>query len=107
MFSLIYILAAGAVIGTILVIFAPMVQVWFLDRKDRTNSISIEKKFELRDGARKTWIQIVGGIAFLVGFYFTYQSLTVSQLAQETATETQFSNGFATATDYLGAEDLE
>jgi hypothetical protein len=94
-------------IGAALIIVAPIVQIWILDRRDPTQDIKPDKKFELRDGARKTWIQIVGGITFLVGFYLTYQSLTVSQQAQETASETQFSNSFATATDDLAAADVE
>jgi len=94
-------------VATVIIIFVPMFQVYLLERKDRNNEIPLEKKFELRDGARKTWIQIVGGVGLLLGFYLTYQSLAVSQQAQETAKETQFSNSFATATDYLGASDLE
>jgi hypothetical protein len=98
---------AGLIVAALIIIFVPMFQVWLLDMRDPENEIPLDKKFELRDGARKTWIQIVGGVAFLIGFYLTYQSLGVSKLAQETARETQFSNSFATATDYLGAPDLE
>jgi hypothetical protein len=96
-----------AVLGVLVIIFAPIVQVRLLERKDPHHDISLKEEFELRDGARKTWIQLVGGAAFLVGFYLTYRSLAVSQQAQETARESQFSNSFATATDYLGAADLE
>lgn len=99
--------AVFILVATVIIICVPMFQVYLLEQKDEHNTIHIEKKFELRDGARKTWIQIVGGVGLLLGFYLTYQSLTVSQQAQETARETQFSNSFATATDYLGAPDLE
>lgn len=70
------------------------------------------RKFELRNEARKTLAQILGGLAFLTTVFFTYQSVTVSQkaqdtaqIAQDTAREGQITERFTRAVDQLGATD--
>lgn len=72
------------------------------------------KKFELRNEARKTLAQILGGLAFLTTVFFTYQSVTVSQkaqdtaqVAQNTAREGQITERFTRAVDQLGATDTD
>ncbi len=101
---------AGVVVAALLIVFAPKVQIVLSlgrKRKRRDLPLSEAEEFKLEDEARKTWTQIVGGLALVVGFIFTYQNVVASQQAQETARETQFSNSFATATDDLGATDME
>ncbi len=92
------------------VLFVPKIQIRLAlgskESKPRKD-LGADKEFQLEDEARKTWSQIVGGLAILIGFIFTYQTVVASQQAQETARKTQFSNSFATATDDLGASDME
>ena len=93
----------GAVVGALVVWFAPKLQIrYFLEE-----GVEADRKFELEDQARKTWTQVVGGVVLLIGFIFTYESVIASKQAQETARETQFSNSFATATDDLAAPEME
>jgi hypothetical protein len=98
------VVVVGAILATLVVWLAPKLQL-HLSREG--TDYPAEKKFELEDQARKTWTQIVGGVALVIGFIFTYQNVVASQQAQETARETQFSNSFATATDDLAASDME
>lgn len=101
---------AGVIVAVFVVLFVPKIQIRLAlgSKESKTRKdLGADKEFQLEDEARKTWSQIVGGLAILIGFIFTYQTVVASQQAQETARKTQFSNSFATATDDLGASDME
>lgn len=55
---------------------------------------------ELENEARRTWAQILGGLVILIGLYFTWQTVRVSQ-------EGQITERFTRAIDQLGNEKLE
>jgi hypothetical protein len=101
---------AGGIVSAIVVWFVPKLQIRrSLERRaaEGGEAVGADRRFELEDQARKTWAQLVGGLALVIGFIFTYQNVLASQQAQETARETQFANSFATATDDLAAPDIE
>lgn len=101
---------AGGILSALIVWFVPKWQIRrSLEKRAAAGgeAVGADRRFELEDQARKTWTQLVGGSALVIGFIFTYQNVVASQQAQETARETQFSNSFATATDDLAAPDIE
>jgi len=55
---------------------------------------------ELENDARRTWAQILGGLVILIGLYFTWQTVVISQ-------EGQITERFTRAIDQLGSEKLE
>jgi len=54
---------------------------------------------------RRTWAQIIGGFALLLGLYFTWRRVEISQRTLETAQDQQVTERFTRAIDQLGATD--
>jgi hypothetical protein len=67
------------------------------DRKDR---------IDLALKARQTNAQIVGGLAIVLGLYFTYQTVKTTQETLQTAQEGQITERFTKAIDQLGRDNL-
>ncbi len=63
--------------------------------------------FELRNEARKTLAQILGGILLAAGLYFTYQTLQVNLHTLQVAQEGQITERFTRAIEQLGNGKLE
>ena len=54
---------------------------------------------------RRTWAQIIGGFALLIGLYFTWRRVEISQRTLEATQDQQVTERFTRATDQLGATD--
>lgn len=54
---------------------------------------------------RKTWAQIIGGFFVLLGLYFTWRRVEISQKTLETQQDQQVTERFTRAIDQLGATD--
>jgi hypothetical protein len=54
---------------------------------------------------RRTWAQIIGGFVLLLGLYFTWRRVEISQRTLETAQDQQVTERFTRAIDQLGATD--
>ena len=85
----------GAAIAILLLWLVPKWQVRRLPI-----SISHERRFELETDARKTVAQVIGGVAFLAGLYFTAETLRVAQ-------DGQITERFTKAIAQLASKDLE
>jgi hypothetical protein len=86
----------GALLGIVLILTLyglPKLQV------SRLANLSSEQRFQSENEARKTVAQIIGGAAFLLGFYFTWRQLTITQ-------EGQITDRFTKAIAQLGDDKL-
>ena len=99
-----HLLAVAMLGGCLLVLALIWLPKWQATRPDLTT----KERLELENDARKTLAEIVGGAALLVGLYFTWANL---QITQETATkdretirEGQITERFTKAIDQLGNE---
>jgi hypothetical protein len=54
---------------------------------------------------RRTWAQIVGGFGLLLGLYFTWRRIEISQRELEATRDQQVTERFTRAIDQLGATD--
>src|SRR5271157_1595376 len=64
-----------------------------------------KERFDRVNEARKTLATILGGIAFLVGGFFTWQNLRVAQENLKVSQEGQITDRFSKAIEQLGAVD--
>lgn len=62
---------------------------------------------KLENEYRKTMAQIIGGTVILVGLYFTWQQITLTNKQLNISYEGQISERFTRAIDQLGSEKLE
>lgn len=92
-------LTAGGVIATLFVWLVPKWQV-------RRLQVSQERRFELESEARKTLAQVAGGAAFLVGLYFTAETLRIGQETLRVNQEGQITERFTKAVEQLSNKDL-
>ncbi len=56
---------------------------------------------------RRTWAQIIGGFGLLLGLYFTWRRIEISQQELEATRDQQVTEHFTRAIDQLGATDNE
>jgi hypothetical protein len=56
---------------------------------------------------RRTWAQIIGGFGLLLGLYFTWRRIEISQQELEATRDQQVTERFTRAIDQLGAIDDE
>jgi Pentapeptide repeats (8 copies) len=54
---------------------------------------------------RRTWAQIIGGFGLLLGLYFTWRRIEISQQELEATRDQQVTERFTRAIDQLGASD--
>lgn len=66
-----------------------------------------KEKFDRVNEARKTLATILGGAAFLVGGFFTWQNIKVAQTSLEVSREGQITDRFSKAIEQLGAVDKD
>ncbi len=71
------------------------------------NDLAPKERFDRVNEARKTLATILGGAAFLVGGFFTWQSLKVAQENLKVSQEGQITDRFAKAIEQLGAVDAK
>jgi Pentapeptide repeats (8 copies) len=81
--------------------------IWLPKWQAARPELTIKERFEAENEARKTLAQILGGAAVLVGLYFTWANLQVTQETatkdRETTREGQVTERFTRAIDQLGA----
>src|SRR5215207_2187087 len=70
-----------------------------------SQEVPVEERPALVNEYRRTWAQIIGGFGLLLGLYFTWRSLVVSQRTLETNQDQQVTERFTRAIDQLGATD--
>jgi hypothetical protein len=104
-------LLAVIIVGGCLLILA---FIWLPKWQAARPELTPQARFEVENDARKTLAEIIGGLAVLAGFLFTWENLRATQenlrITQETATksqeltrEGQVTERFTKAIDQLGA----
>jgi len=105
-----HLLAAAMIGGCLLILTFILLPKWQAARPD----LKGQARFEAENEARKTLAEIIGGLAVLAGFIFTWENLRATQenlrITQETTTksqeltrEGQVTERFTKAIDQLGA----
>lgn len=104
-FAAVRIPAAAVAVGVFLILLLWLFPKWQV-RSIEDTDLKPEERFDRESEARKTLSQILGGLAFLIGFYFTWQNLQFTRDSQrETeriATEGQITDRFPKAIAQLG-----
>jgi hypothetical protein len=80
--------------------FAPQLQGEYFSQK-----VPAEERPALVNEYRRTWAQIIGGFGLLVGLYFTWRRIDISQQELEATRDQQVTERFTRAIDQLGAID--
>jgi hypothetical protein len=83
---------------------------WFLPQRQGENlpqKVPAEERAALVNEYRRTWAQIIGGFALLLGLYFTWRRIAISQQELEATRDQQVTERFTRAIDQLGATDNE
>jgi hypothetical protein len=81
---------------------------WFLPQRqgeDLPQKVPAEERAALVNEYRRTWAQIIGGFALLLGLYFTWRRIEISQQELEATRDQQVTERFTRAIDQLGATD--
>jgi len=81
-------------------LFVPELQVRYLSRGAAREDIPA-----LVNEYRRTWAQILGGFFVLLGLYFTWRRVEISQQTLETQQDQQVTERFTRAIDQLGQTD--
>src|SRR5271157_125818 len=92
-------LAAGALLALAILWKVPQWQV------GHVKNLEPKERLDRENEARKTLATIFGGIAFLVGGFFTWQNLKVAQENLKVSQEGQITDRFSKAIEQLGAVD--
>src|SRR5687767_3286356 len=74
---------------------------WFVPQLQGENlpqKVPAEERAALVNEYRRTWAQIIGGLGLLLGLYFTWRRVEISQ-------DQQVTERFTRAIDQLGATD--
>jgi hypothetical protein len=81
---------------------------WFvpqLQGKYFSPKVPAEERPALVNEYRRTWAQIIGGFGLLLGLYFTWRRIEISQRELEATRDQQVTERFTRAIDQLGADD--
>jgi hypothetical protein len=92
-----------AILAVLIVAF-----LWFvpqLQGKYFSHKVPAEERPALVNEYRRTWAQIVGGFGLLLGLYFTWRRIEISQRELEATRDQQVTERFTRAIDQLGASD--
>jgi hypothetical protein len=96
-------LLAVAILGGCLLVLA---LIWLPKWQAARSDLTTKERLELENDARKSLAEIVGGAALLVGLYFTWANLQITQETatkdRETTREGQITERFTKAIDQLG-----
>jgi len=85
-----------------------LVALWFgpeLQVKHLSQGVARKDVPALVNEYRRTWAQILGGFFVLLGLYFTWRRVEISQKTLETQQDQQVTERFTRAIDQLGATD--
>jgi hypothetical protein len=80
--------------------FVPQLQGEYFSPK-----VPAEERPALVNEYRRTWAQIIGGFGLLLGLYFTWRRIEISQQELEATRDQQVTERFTRAIDQLGATD--
>ncbi len=80
--------------------FVPQLQGEYFSPKVKPSTVPV-----LVNEYRRTWAQIIGGFALLLGIYFTWRRVEISQQTLEVNQDQQVTERFTRAIDQLGASD--
>src|SRR5215212_1021931 len=80
--------------------FVPQLQGEYFSRK-----VPAEERPALVNEYRRTWAQIIGGFGLLLGLYFTWRRIEISQQELEATRDQQVTERFTRAIDQLGQTD--
>jgi uncharacterized protein YjbI with pentapeptide repeats len=83
---------------------------WFVPQLQGENlpqKVPAEERAALVNEYRRTWAQIIGGFGLLLGLYFTWRRIEISQQELEATRDQQVTERFTRAIDQLGATDNE
>jgi uncharacterized protein YjbI with pentapeptide repeats len=83
---------------------------WFVPQRqveDLPQKVPAEERAALVNEYRRTWAQIIGGFGLLLGLYFTWRRIEISQQELEATRDQQVTERFTRAIDQLGATDNE
>jgi hypothetical protein len=92
----------------ILALFAIFAFLWFvpqLQGADLPQKLPAKERAALVNEYRRTWAQIIGGFALLLGLYFTWRRVEISQRTLEATQDQQVTERFTRAIDQLGKTD--
>jgi uncharacterized protein YjbI with pentapeptide repeats len=81
---------------------------WFVPQLQGENlpqKVPAEERAALVNEYRRTWAQIIGGFGLLLGLYFTWRRIEISQQELEATRDQQVTERFTRAIDQLGATD--
>ena len=70
-----------------------------------SQNVPAEERPALVNEYRRTWAQIIGGFGLLLGLYFTWRRIEISQQELEATRDQQVTERFTRAIDQLGATD--
>jgi len=70
-----------------------------------SQSVPAPERPALVNEYRRTWAQIIGGFGLLLGLYFTWRRIEISQQELEATRDQQVTERFTRAIDQLGAAD--
>jgi hypothetical protein len=82
--------------------FVPQLQGEYFSQK-----VPAEERPALVNEYRRTWAQIIGGFGLLLGLYFTWRRIDISQQELDATRDQQVTERFTRAIDQLGATDSE
>src|SRR5215217_4381641 len=80
--------------------FVPQLQGEYFSQK-----VPAKERPALVNEYRRTWAQIIGGFGLLLGLYFTWRRIEISQQELEATRDQQVTERFTRAIDQLGAID--
>jgi hypothetical protein len=83
---------------------------WFVPQLQGTyfsHNVPAEERPALVNEYRRTWAQIIGGFGLLLGLYFTWRRVEISQQTLEVTRDQQVTERFTRAIDQLGKTDDE
>jgi hypothetical protein len=105
--------ALGAAFVLWLIVFAPRLLVpaaspaELRDVPDSTKWQARDSRFKLQGDARATLLQSLGGLALLLGAFYTYQQVQTGRRQLHVAQQRQVTERFTRAIDQLGNENLD
>src|SRR5215212_9056178 len=92
-----------AILALVIVAF-----LWFIPQLQGayfSQQVPAKERPALVNEYRRTWAQIIGGFGLLLGLYFTWRRIEISQQELEATRDQQVTERFTRAIDQLGATD--
>lgn len=101
------IIVAVTVLLLLIIWYLPKFYIWSLPIETGKEFDREKERLKLEDDTRKTFAQIIGGIVFLGGLIFTYNTFRLQQNTYSLQQEGQLTDRFTKAVAQLGDDKLE